>query len=154
MGEGSDASDVNRYKRVHSVKPLTESVRRLRVLTRSSFEQSSTDHVRPSEMARADCVDGPRPCPLVSCQFHLALDVHPKNGGLKRNFPDLEVWEMNETCALDIADRGGATLETVSDLLNIVRERVRQIEAKALAKLEALLSLETTPVHPKESETA
>ena len=30
---------------------------------------------------------------------------------LKLNFPNLEVWEMAETCSLDVADNGGATLD-------------------------------------------
>src|SRR5687768_18394193 len=45
---------------------------------------------------------------------------------------------MNETCALDIADRGGTTLEEVGAILNLTRERIRQVEVKALAKLDAL----------------
>src|SRR5439155_26727050 len=87
---------------------------------------------------RAECVDGPRPCPFVSCQHHLYLDVSARTGAIKLNFPDLEVWEMNETCALDIADRGGTTLEDVGAIMNLTRERIRQVEVKALAKLEAL----------------
>jgi DNA-directed RNA polymerase sigma subunit (sigma70/sigma32) len=42
---------------------------------------------------------------------------------------------MAETCALDVADRGGATLEEVGDLLNITRERVRQMELVSLRSL-------------------
>jgi hypothetical protein len=45
---------------------------------------------------------------------------------------------MNETCALDIADRGGTTLEEVGAIMNLTRERIRQVEVKALAKLDAL----------------
>jgi len=37
--------------------------------------------------------------------------VSARTGAIKLNFPDLEVWEMTETCALDVADRGGTTLE-------------------------------------------
>jgi Sigma-70, region 4 len=35
---------------------------------------------------------------------------------------------MEETCSLDVADRGGETLEAVGAYLNITRERVRQLE--------------------------
>jgi len=45
---------------------------------------------------------------------------------------------MNESCALDVADRGGTTLEDVGAIMNLTRERIRQVEVKALAKLEAL----------------
>jgi DNA-directed RNA polymerase sigma subunit (sigma70/sigma32) len=59
-------------------------------------------------------------------------------GSIKINFPDLEVWEMTDTCALDIADRGGITLEEVGEIMNLTRERVRQVETQGLAKLERL----------------
>jgi hypothetical protein len=32
---------------------------------------------------RSECKDGPRPCPWVSCRYHLALDVHPETETLK-----------------------------------------------------------------------
>jgi hypothetical protein len=80
-------------------------------------------------------MDGERPCLFVSCRHHLYVDVSPK-GGLKLNFPDLEVDGLTETCALDVADRGGSTLEEVGALMNLTRERVRQIEQRALKVLE------------------
>ena len=55
------------------------------------------------------------------------------------NFPDLEVWEMSETCALDVADRGGITLEDVGNLLNLTRERIRQVERSGIDKLRSAL---------------
>lgn len=84
---------------------------------------------------REECRFGERPCPFVSCKYHLFLDVNPHTGSIKLNFPDLEVWEMPETCALDVADRGGITLEEVGELLNLTRERIRQVEATGLEKL-------------------
>jgi hypothetical protein len=66
------------------------------------------------------------------------LDVSARTGAIKLNFPDLEVWEMSETCALDVADRGGTTLEEVGAIMNLTRERIRQVEVKGLAKLHAL----------------
>lgn len=80
---------------------------------------------------RGECVGAPRPCPWVSCRHHLYLDVNPETGSLKLNFPHLEVWDLRETCSLDVADRGGATLEEVGDILNLTRERVRQVEMLA-----------------------
>jgi hypothetical protein len=87
---------------------------------------------------RADCAQGEGPCPFVSCKHHLYLDVSPRTGAIKLNFPDLEVWEMAETCALAVADRGGSTLEDVGVIMNLTRERIRQVEVRGLARLEAL----------------
>lgn len=82
-----------------------------------------------------DCEGGERPCPYVSCAHHLYIDVNPKTGALKLSRPDLEVDQLAESCALDVADRGGITLDQVGEHLNLTRERVRQIEMTALAKL-------------------
>ena len=91
------------------------------------------DHERPT--SRACCESSERPCPFVSCKYHLYLDVNPETGSIKLNFPDIEVWEMNETCALDIAKRGGVTLEEVGEIMNLTRERIRQLEMSGLSKL-------------------
>jgi hypothetical protein len=84
---------------------------------------------------RAQCQGMARPCPFVSCEHHLYLDVNPESGAIKLNFPHLEVWEMAETCALDVADRGGITLEEVGAILNLTRERIRQVEVRGLTKI-------------------
>jgi hypothetical protein len=84
---------------------------------------------------RGDCQSVERPCPFVSCEHHLYLDVNPSSGAIKLNFPHLEVWEMAETCALDVADRGGITLEEVGAILNLTRERIRQVEVRGLGKI-------------------
>lgn len=110
----------------------------LKRLTREEIRQGieTADYVgefRPGD--RAQCAEGPRPCPYVSCKHHLYLDVNPDTGSIKLNFPDIPVWEMEQTCALDVADRGGVTLEEVGDILNLTRERIRQVEMMGLEKL-------------------
>jgi len=84
---------------------------------------------------RGDCRDGMRPCPFVGCKYHLFLDVNPDTHSIKKNFPHKDVWELEETCALDVAERGGLTLEEVGDLLNLTRERIRQMEALGVDRL-------------------
>lgn len=89
----------------------------------------------PRPSTREECLLGPRPCPYVGCKFNLYLDVL-RTGSIKLNFPDLEPDEMGVSCVLDVADEGGATLEVVGSCFNLTRERIRQIEARALMKLE------------------
>jgi hypothetical protein len=120
--------EQRRSRRKRDVRARTISVKRM---TKRELELG-----RP--VNRVDCQGGERPCPFVSCKHHLYLDVSARTGAIKLNFPDLEVWEMNETCALDVADRGGATLEEVGAIMNLTRERIRQVEVKGLAKLQAL----------------
>ena len=84
---------------------------------------------------RADCMNGPRPCLFVSCKHNLYLDVNPETGSIKLNFPDKEIWELQYTCALDVAEKGGITLEEVGEIMNLTRERIRQVETRGLMKL-------------------
>ncbi|MBM4394109.1 MAG: DNA-binding protein [Deltaproteobacteria bacterium] len=84
---------------------------------------------------RSDCQGGPRPCPWVSCKYHLYLDINPRTGSIKLNFPDVKPWEMTDSCVLDIADRGPVTLEDVGRIMNLTRERIRQLEASASERI-------------------
>lgn len=96
-------------------------------------ERAQIEALKPR--TRAECAGGPRPCLFVSCRYHLYLDADPRSGSVRLNFPEREVWEIGETCALDLADRGAVTLDDIGFLLGVTRERVRQIEREALVKL-------------------
>jgi hypothetical protein len=117
----------------------SRSIRLLRVTRREALLaveralELEAEIERPA--TREECREAPRPCPHVSCRHHLYLDVNPNTGTIKLNFPDLEVWELGVSCALDVADLGGTAIEQVSELLNVTRERIRQIETQALQKL-------------------
>src|ERR1700704_923555 len=89
----------------------------------------------PRPQTRAECKEEMRPCPWVACKHHLYLDINPETGSIKINFPDLEPWELQHTCALAVADRGGITLEEVGEIMNLTRERIRQVEVRGLLKL-------------------
>jgi len=133
-----DQPKPHRSRRKRAVRARSISVKRM---TRKELElgeilyprDEHADVVRPQ--TRGDCADAPRPCPYVSCKHHLYLDVSPRTGAIKLNYPDLEPWELEDTCALDVADAGSQRLERVGELTNLTRERVRQIEVKALVKL-------------------
>jgi hypothetical protein len=131
--------EQRRSRRKRAIRAKTISVKRM---TKRELELGRLLYPDMDEgerpRAREECVGGERPCPFVSCKHHLFLDVSARTGAIKLNFPDLEVWEMTETCALDIADRGGTTLEEVGAIMNLTRERIRQVEVKGLAKLAAL----------------
>lgn len=134
-GEGGATRRGRTRARTISIRRLSKSE-----LNRGRLLYPETEYWKPR--TRAECKDMERPCPFVSCKYHLYIDVHPVRGSIKLNFPDVEVWEMTETCALDVADRGGITLEDVGEIMNLTRERVRQVETAGLAKLEALSDIE------------
>lgn len=99
-------------------------------------DDSELDALRPK--TRSDCKDGLRPCPFASCRHNLYLDVN-RNGAIKINFPGLDITEIPESCALDVADRGGVTLDEIGQMSSISRERVRQLESLVLIKLKRLI---------------
>lgn len=102
----------------------------------ANSQTSDLEEVCPPK-TRGECVNEPRPCPFVRCRYHLYADV-TKSGALKVNF-EKEVWELEETCALDVADAGCHTLDQVGKWLGVTRERIRQIECSALYQLEQLM---------------
>jgi hypothetical protein len=78
-----------------------------------------------------------RPCIRLSCRHNLALDVDEGNGSIKLNFPDREVEDIppNQSCSLDVAAEGGVALENVAITMNVTRERIRQVEDAAIARI-------------------
>ncbi len=136
----ADGKRGRRRSKTMSRKEIARELRRQRAFGLIDPEldaiMKEIDGHRPR--SRADCANGPRPCMFISCKHHLYLDVNPSTGSIKLNFPDREVWELDETCALDVADRGGITLEEVGSIMNLTRERIRQVETRGLLKLRAV----------------
>ena len=121
--------------------------------------RAETDAIghEPRPATRGDCaaargVDeagNPRPCPWVSCKHHLA--VHVTRAGtleimgsvIAGDDPmDLDLESLRATCSLDVADETRLSgdmpsVEMLGELLDITRQRVRQIEVSALAKGES-----------------
>jgi Sigma-70, region 4 len=140
LGADGEVAKGRRRSKTMSRKEIARDLRRQRALGLMDPELQQTileiEQARPR--CRADCVNVARPCMYVSCKHHLYLDVNPETGSIKLNFPDKEIWELAETCALDVADRGGITLEEVGTIMNLTRERIRQVETRGLLKLRAI----------------
>ncbi len=133
---------VSRKVRSHPrrSRPRSKTIA-LRRLTRAALAAGAElyppveDVERPR--TRAECREAARPCPWVACKHHLYLDINPRTGSIKLNFPDLEPWDLEHTCALDVAESGGRTLEEIGQITNLTRERVRQVEVRGLLALRA-----------------
>lgn len=126
----------NRSGRKRAVRAKTINPRRIPKQALALGKALYPEDPGPLPPTRGHCAEGSRPCPRVSCRHNLFLDVEAR-GAIKVTFPDLEPEELTESCALDVADQGGITLEEVGALLNLTRERVRQLEVRALAKVYA-----------------
>src|SRR5687768_18544193 len=136
--EALDGDEPERKRsKTMSRKEMARELRRRRLSGDVDPEEEELlrviDAQRPR--TRADCINGPRPCLFVSCKHNLYLDVNPETGSIKLNFPDKEIWELEHTCALDVAEKGGITLEEVGAIMNLTRERIRQVETRGLMKL-------------------
>lgn len=138
--KSEDDVDERKRSKTMSRKEMARDLRRRRQLGLIDPEEaellSELNQTRPRN--RADCVNSARPCVYVSCKYNLYLDVNPETGSIKLNFPDKEIWELEYTCALDVAEKGGITLEEVGEIMNLTRERIRQLETRGLAKLQGL----------------
>lgn len=99
----------------------------------------------PRPVTRADCERAERPCPYVSCRYHLYLDVQ-SNGDIKLNFPGQEPEEFAVSCVLDVADEGGAALDRCAGLLSVSMQRIQQILGRAIQKVGPTLRI----MFPKE----
>jgi hypothetical protein len=138
-GGGDLPPEISRKvrRRRRRTRPRSKTIAMKR-LTREELRQGAlmyppVDIPRPT--SRGECREELRPCPWVACKHHLYLDINPETGSIKINFPDLEPWELKHTCALDVAERGGITLEEVGEIMNLTRERIRQVEVRGLLKL-------------------
>lgn len=128
--------------------------------TQRSYEEYLELGLKPStlvECQRAGMGGPGRPCPFVSCRRHLAVEdrganlyIHsPVSYDEDDPVPSLDIESLPFTCsaeqqkmatgieAYDPLD--GMTLETIGELMGVTRERIRQIEASALAKLRVIL---------------
>lgn len=138
--------EMVRSRRKREVRGRTISVKRMTKRELAAGRALYPERATRRPETRADCDLVPRPCPFVACRYHLYLDVSPATGAIKLNFPDLEPDELRETCVLDVADAGGESLEHVGELANLTRERIRQIEQKALVRLRVF------PLHEHDDE--
>jgi hypothetical protein len=141
--------EERRRSKTMSRKEMARELRRRRQSGQVDPEEaellSELNQTRPR--TRADCINSPRPCVYVSCKYNLYLDVNPETGSVKLNFPDKEIWELEYTCALDVAEKGGITLEEVGEIMNLTRERIRQVETRGLEKVRT--ATEAEPRRPR-----
>lgn len=89
----------------------------------AEIDEAERTAKRRLPLTRAECVDAVRPCPHVTCRHHLVTEY---GDDADPNGP---------TCSLDEAERGGMTLEEIGDMLGVTRERIRQIEDRAIKRL-------------------
>lgn len=116
----------------------------LKFATRKSREEARSylpiyeEYADQRPKTRAECGEE-RPCPWVGCKYNNFIDA--KGQSIVFNFPDKGPEDVppERSCALDIADRGGATLQDVAKITNLTRERIRQVQAKALSRAEQML---------------
>lgn len=109
---------------------VVRAIAKLRELLAACAETKRTRFVR-LPLACGGHENGPRPCPYTTCKFNLDQPLEKRG----RPAGSLPTRDESQTCALDVADQGGHTLEEVGAVMGVTRERIRQIEDKAIRKL-------------------
>lgn len=83
---------------------------------------------------RRECPNGP--CPHVGCRYHLWTERRLDRRGAVVDLRETPLFgDRRHTCVLNEIARGPLTLEAIGGLFDLSRERVRQIETDALARL-------------------
>ena len=72
--------EQRRSRPQREVRARTISVKRMtkRELEIGRLLYPESDYEKPR--LRSECADGPRPCPFVSCKYHLYIDVSARTG--------------------------------------------------------------------------
>lgn len=84
------------------------------------------------KLSKGRCLKCSEPCKDLTCRHHLYAGLKP--------------WQIEaavpcvSTCTIKLGDLGGMTLDDVGRYLGVTRERIRQIEGKALTKLSDALT--------------
>lgn len=144
VGEPSPDEEVPRWSRTSArrrgIPPKkTLAVRRITrselAAGRAELRALGADVSYERPRTRGECASVPRPCPYIACKYSLYLDVS-ETGSIILNFPHLEPGQMpaEQSCSLDLAERGSMTLEDIAVVTNLTRERIRQVELKALIR--------------------
>lgn len=129
-------SNLSRQPRPTSLG--SKHVIRLPILTTVGGRRREPELDVPRPKTRADCINGVRPCAFVGCRHHNYLEILPPDTrgrvGIRfaiRGEPD----ELPESCSLDRADKGPASLDEIAAIHNVTRERARQLEQQGLRAL-------------------
>lgn len=93
---------------------------------------------------RAECAGIERPCNRYACVHNLTPET--ERGGKPHHgiHPHPVLVEKTESCELDVSERGKHTPKQVAEMLGLTPERIRQLEDRAMRKMELALKLEGT----------
>jgi hypothetical protein len=148
--EATERARLGRRSRTVSMNRMSK--RAIDALTKHTDLLAEADPLPPRPQTFTECQargigTAESPCGYVSCKWHLALDVSEKTGAIKVNFPaldgDPDIDAMGQTCVRRViaAHPDGLTLEEVGLIVNLTRERIRQVESKGLAEVSKLAAL-------------
>lgn len=132
---GYAISDDNKPAHAICLKSHRRQSRPVEGLDESQLEPlDADDHAALATRPKTwgECRGNTGPCIWVSCRYHLGIEV-TEHGRLVLCVP--EPTEMAEPCALRIAERGERDGPQLARLLGVTRQRVQQLEIKAVRKL-------------------
>jgi hypothetical protein len=90
---------------------------------------------------RGDCSAIARPCPRYLCRHNLSVEDERAGRPHHGVSPPPVIVVKSESCALDVAERGGLSYRALGAVLAITRQRAEQVAARAARKLQAHAAL-------------
>lgn len=113
-------------------------------------EEAEVDIDLERPRTRGDCVNGVRPCPWVGCRHHLWLDTY-KEGRLRFRV-DVPPWELEHSCALDVADEGPHSEQEIAEIMALSDQAVRIVENSAMKKMLQGIAEHLGPFYTEQSD--
>lgn len=145
---------IRSYRKREAARAHTIQIKRFRTRVMRADHADTASYDEPIPRTYGECQEralgtATNPCWYLRCRYNLLIDLEPRTGSYKVTWPDLTSGAYGDeyhalpqhTCALHEAAHGGLTLDEVGVMMNLTRERVRQIETKALHRLRDLSDL-------------
>jgi len=145
---------IRSYRKREAKRAHTIQIKRFRARVMRADHADTEGYDEPIPSTYGECLSRAlgtltQPCWYLRCRYNLLLDIDPRSGSYKVTWPDLTSGAYGDeyhalpahTCALHEAAHGGLTVHELGLMLNLTRERVRQIETKALHALRGLSDL-------------
>lgn len=99
-------------------------------------DYTEVSHALPP--TRGDCQAGSRPCPLISCRWHLAWEVRRIKrlitSDAEPDFVAQVISEMKHTCAMDLSE-SEHNIAVIGQALGCSHQRIDQICQNAVRKM-------------------
>lgn len=115
-------------------------------MSEEQLEIGFTGYVSPEKppTCRAECASIERPCNRYGCIHHAYPQTERAGRPHRGKHNEVTLVEREDSCVLDVAEKGMTPRPVVGKKLGITKERVRQLEDRAMRKIGVALGIESS----------